>query len=231
MDHNVLREARQTKNWTQKDTARALGITQAYLSMLETGRRAVSNRLVRKFLRVFDVPAVALPLPSEVSTAYTSPGTRNFGADLGALGYPGFAYLRGKVKKNPAAVLLDALSEANLDARVTEGLPWLALTYADMDWDWLVRNAKVRDRQNRLAFAVSLATEVAESRNDNDRAHKLRQRLQSLERSRIATEDTFCHDSMTQAERRWLRERRSPIAAHWNLLTDMKGEHLAQAFP
>jgi hypothetical protein len=34
---------------------------------------------------------------------------------------------------------------------------------------------------------------------------------------------------MTQAERAWLRERRSATAAHWNLLTDMKGEHLAYA--
>jgi len=50
-----------------------------------------------------------------------------------------------------------------------------------------------------------------------------------LERARLAREDTFCHDSMTQAERAWLREHRSPAAAHWNLLTDMKGEHLAYA--
>ena len=42
-------------------------------------------------------------------------------------------------------------------------------------------------------------------------------------KSRLAPEDTFCHDSMTQAERVWLREHRSPTAAHWNLLTDMKG--------
>jgi len=35
---------------------------------------------------------------------------------------------------------------------------------------------------------------------------------------------------MTQAERAWLREQRSPSAAHWNLLTDMKGENLAYAY-
>jgi hypothetical protein len=34
---------------------------------------------------------------------------------------------------------------------------------------------------------------------------------------------------MTQTERAWLREHRSPAAAHWNLLTDMKEEHLAYA--
>jgi len=229
MDGTALREARQNKNWTQEQAARALGVTQAYLSMLEKGRRTVSESFVRKALKVFDLPPTALPLPSEASGAPAPSRKHDFTADLAALGYPGFAYLRTKVQKNPAGVLLDALNEPNLDARVAEGLPWLTLTYVDMDWDWLVRNVKVRDRQNRLGFAVSLASEVAQSKNDSERARKLRQCLQVLESARLAREDTFCHDSMTQAERKWLREHRSPLAAHWNLLTDMKGEQLAYA--
>ena len=44
MDGKTLKEARQAKNWTQKDAAQALGITQAYLSMLETAR--LSNFLI-----------------------------------------------------------------------------------------------------------------------------------------------------------------------------------------
>lgn len=231
MDGTTLREARQNKNWTQQRTARALGVTQAYLSMLEKGRRRVSESFVRKALQVLDLPPTALPLQSGASAAPVASGKHDFTADLAALGYPGFAYLRTKVQKNPAQVVLDALNEPDLDARVAEGLPWLALTYVDMDWDWLVRNAKVRDRQNRLGFAVSLASEVAASKNDSERARQLRQYLQVLERARLAREDTFCHDSMTQAERRWLRDHRSPVAAHWNLLTDMKGEHLAYASP
>ena len=231
MDGTMLREARQNKNWTQQQTARALGVTQAYLSMLEKGRRTVSESFVRKALKVLDLPPTALPLSSEDSVAPLPSRKHDFTEDLAALGYPGFAYLRTKVQKNPAGVLLDALNEPNLDARVAEGLPWLALTYADMDWDWLVRNVKIRDRQNRLGFAVSLASEVAESKNDSERARKLRQRLQVLESARLAREDTFCHDSMTQVEREWLREHRSRVAAHWNLLTDMKGEHLAYASP
>jgi transcriptional regulator with XRE-family HTH domain len=230
MDGTTLREARQNKNWTQQQTARALGVTQAYLSMLEKGSRTVSESFVRKVLKVFDLPPTALPLPSEASGASTL-SRHDFTADLGALGYPGFAYVRTKVRKNPAGVLLAALNEPNLDARVAEGLPWLTLTYVDMDWDWLVRNVKVRDRQNRLGFAVSLACEVAESKNDSERGRKLRQCLEVLESARLAREDTFCHDSMTQAERKWLREHRSTVAAHWNLLTDMKGEHLVYASP
>jgi hypothetical protein len=72
------------------------------------------------------------------------------------------------VRRNPAAVLLDALNEPDLDARVAEGLPWLALTYVDLDWDWLVRNAKLQDRQNRLGFAVSLASEVEEAKRERE---------------------------------------------------------------
>jgi transcriptional regulator with XRE-family HTH domain len=231
MDGTTLREARQNKNWTQQQTARALDVTQAYLSMLEKGRRRVSESLIRKALKVFDLPPTALPLPSEASGVPAPSRKRDFSADLAGLGYPGFAYLRTKVQKNPAGVLLDALNEPDLDARVAESLPWLTLTYVDMDWAWLVRNVKVRDRQNRLGFAVSLASEVATSKNDAERAKKLRRCLQVLESARLAREDTFCRDSMTQAERKWLREHRSPVAAHWNLLTDMKGEHLAYASP
>ncbi len=231
MDGNLLKEARWKRNWTQEQAALALHVTQAYLSMLEKGHRPVSERFVRKALRVLDLPPTAVPLRSQEPGMAMSSRKPDFSAELGALGYPGFSYLGMRRRRNPAEVLLEALNEANLDSRVAEGLPWLALTYVDMDWGWLVRNAKLRDRQNRLGFAVSLASEVAESNKDNERVKELRQCLEALERARLAREDTFCHDSVTGAERVWLREHRSLAAAHWNLLTDMKGEHLAYASP
>jgi hypothetical protein len=46
---------------------------------------------------------------------------------------------------------------------------------------------------------------------------------------RLSEEDTLCHDSMTEAERKGVREHRSAAAAHWNLLTDMRVEHLSHA--
>ena len=228
MDGKALKEARQTKNWTQKDAALALGVTQAYLSMLETGHRAVSQAIARKAFKILRLPPTALPLLRPTGGP-TPPARRDFGADLAALGYPRFAFLRTRMRRNPAGVLLDALNEPNLDARVAEGLPWLALTYVDMDWDWLARNAKVSDLQNRLGFAVSLARELAEGRSDSNMAQKLRGCLEVLERARLVREDTFCHDSMTQAERAWVRERRSPTASHWNLLTDLEVNTLAYA--
>jgi transcriptional regulator with XRE-family HTH domain len=229
MDGRALRRARQSMNRTQADAARALGVTQAYLSMLETGSRAISKSFVRRALRVLDLSPTALPLPLPAGRAATFTGKHDFGADLAALGYPEFAYLGTKVRRNPAGVLLYALNQPDLDARVVEGLPWLALTYVDMDWDWLVQNAKLEDRQNRLGFAVYLASEVAEGRGDVRRTRKLKGCLEVLDRSRLAREDTFCHDSLTQVERAWLRDHRSAVASHWNLLTDMEGKHLGYA--
>ena len=66
------------------------------------------------------------------------------------------------------------MQEANLDARVAEGVPWLVLRYVDIDRSWLTDNAKLRDLQNRLGFAVSLASGVAEMRNDSETASVLR---------------------------------------------------------
>lgn len=148
---------------------------------------------------------------------------------LTALGYPGFAHLRAKARRNPAEVLLTALNAANLDNRVTEGLPWLALAYADMDWHWVVQNAKLHDRQNRLGFVVTLASQLASESSDRQRSGRLREYLGVLERSRLVKEDTLCHDSLTEAERKWLRSNRPALAAHWNLLTDMKAENLLHA--
>lgn len=226
----MLRDARLRKKWTQQEAALNLGVTQAYLSMLEKGRRAVSDRLVRKAQKMLQLPATALPLESVREKMTTASRKLDFTAELGALGYPGFTYRRAKTRHNPADVLFSALNERDLDARVAEALPWLAFYFVDMDWDWLVRKAKLHDRQNRLGFTVSLARDVAEAKHNNRRIQELRKWVQVLEGSRLVREDTFCHDSMTDAERAWLRQNRSPLADHWNLLTDLKGEHLAYTF-
>jgi transcriptional regulator with XRE-family HTH domain len=228
----LLREARRKKKWTQRQAAVALDVTQAYLSMLEKGRRPVSEHLVGKVLKVLSLPPTAVPLGFRESGNAVSPRRRDFAAELGALGYSGFSYLRFSYRRrprNPAEVLLEALGESDLDSRVAEGLPWLVLRYADMDWNWLTDNAKLRDLQNRLGFAVSLASDAAETKNDFETVAALRSRLAVLEKARLAREDTFCHESMTLAEKAWLRQNRSAKAAHWNLLSDMRVEQLEYA--
>ena len=222
-----LREARQKKGWTQEETAEKLGVTQAYLSMLETGRRPLHYALARLAVETLHAPATVLPLSA---LAFETPlASEKLSLQLTALGYPGFAHLRARTRRNPAEVLLTALHAANLETRVTEGLPWLALAYADMDWDWVVQNAKPHDKQNRLGFVVTLASQLASKSPDSHRAGRLREYMGVLERSRLVKEDTLCQDSLTEAERKWLRANRPEEAAHWNLLTDMKAENLPHA--
>jgi hypothetical protein len=108
---------------------------------------------------------------------------------------------------------------------VVEALPWLAFHFPDLNRDWLVERAKLQDVQNRLAFVVTLASELAGAAV----ALRLRELVLALEPSRLAREDTLCHDSMTQTERRWLRGQRSQTAEHWNLLTDLTREQLPYA--
>jgi hypothetical protein len=145
---------------------------------------------------------------------------------LGSLGYPGFAYLRSSVRLNPVEVLMEALDSDDLDSRVTEALAWLPLAYPHLNWDWLTANAKLRDRQNRLGFVVELARQAAEKGGSSQLGEELATRVAKLEPSRLAKEDTLCRESMTHAERVWLREHRPKSAEHWNLLTDLTVEQL-----
>ena len=228
MEGQELKEARQAKGWTQAQAAKKLGVTQAYLSMLERGRRTLSRRLARRAVQLLDAPPTALPLADEL--AVTPSGSEKTRVDLASLGYPGFAYLRGpRARRNPAEVLLSALGESDLDSRVVEGLPWLVQQYSDMNWDWAVQTAKLNDRQNRLGFVATLAYDLTTGAGDEKRSRKLKEYVAVLDRSRLAREDTLCHDSLTQAERTWLRANRSETATHWNLLTDMHAENLPHA--
>jgi len=222
-----LREARLHKGWTQQKTAERLGVTQAYLSMLERGRRVLPYTLARRAVEALHAPPTILPLREE--TFATPVGSDRLRSELGGLGYPGFAHLRQSARRNPAEVLLSALNESDLDSRVVEGLPWLALNYSDMDWDWAVQNAKLHDRQNRLGFVATLALQLASKSPDPRHLRKLKEYVAVLDRSRLVKEDTLCHDSLTEAERTWLRVHRSEEAKHWNLLTDMKAEDLPHA--
>jgi hypothetical protein len=182
------------------------------------------------------LPPTALPLSDE--RVELRDGGNAVARELAALGYPGFAHLsRGKASgggraRNPAEVLVNALSEPELDSRVVEGLPWLAVRYAaELDWDWVVRNAKLRDLQNRAGFVLAVAHQLAASDKEGRdvrafRERKLKEYKEVLERSRLVREDTLCHESMTRAERQWLRANRPAEAAHWNLLTDMRSEDI-----
>jgi hypothetical protein len=173
-------------------------------------------------VEVFEVPATALPL-AEYQTRARDAGF--FQAILGSLGYPGFAYLGGSARQNPTELLMEAPDSDDLDSRVTEGMAWLPLAYPNLNWDWLTANAKLRDRQHRLGFVVALARRAAERDGCSQLEQELA-RVARLEPSRLAKEDTLCRESMTHAERVWLRGHRLKLAEHWNLLTDLTVEQL-----
>lgn len=229
MTGGQLRAGRERKGWNQRQAAMRLGVSQPYLSLLEGGGRRVPEMLGRKAAGVYGLSAAALPLGADLEDIRTV-DQNTLRADLAVLGYPGLSYMgTRRRKRNPAEVLLAALNSADLDSRLVEALPWLVWSYPEMDWGWLARAAKLFDLQNRLGFVTSVARRVAESRGEADKARLLSRREGELERSRLAREDTLCHDSLTEAERRWLRGHRTKEAKHWGLLTDLSTEHLSYA--
>ena len=223
MNGQMIRDARDAKGWTQAGLATRLGVSQGYVALLEQGVRRPSDALRRRLARVLQLPATSLP----VSAGRGSTDGDALATEMADLGYPGFAHLRRRrALRNPAAVLLDALASEALDSRTAEALPWLVLTFPDLDWDWLLSQAKQQDLQNRLGYVVSLARSVARLRG-LDVAQDLEAREALLERSRLVREDVFGRGSLTEAERRWLRTHRPSEAAHWNLLSDLRAEHLS----
>src|SRR5438876_636165 len=105
MDGTWLREQREQKGWTQEQAAARLGVSQTYLSLLENGRRPVSQRLARKLERKFAVPPTVLPV-----TARKAPEDgQSLVEGLAALGYPGFTHFKSGRPVNPAQLLFAAL--------------------------------------------------------------------------------------------------------------------------
>ena len=225
MGGNWLREERARKGWTQARAAAQLKVSQTYLSLLESGRRPVSKRLARKLQRQFDVPATALPVESTNVRA----DMQSLAERLAGLGYPGFTHFTPGRRTNPAQLLFTALRTHDLEPRLGEALPWIVWHYPDLDWTWLVVQAKLHDLQNRLGFVIGLARDVAKRKGQTETVASLTNVEEQLEPSRLAREDTLCRESMTQAERRWLRKHRPKHAEHWNLLTGLVLEHLAYA--
>ena len=224
-----LRAAREQRGWTQAELAERLGVSQAYVSMVEQGRRRLGAARARRVFKELSLPPTVLPVESKLRVLPEQQLERA----LVGLGYPGFAHLRQRSGEeavlNPAQLLFLALGQHHLDTRLAEALPWVILRFPDLDWEWLVAGAKAADLQNRLGFLVATARETAEKSGCHDLAARLQAPLATLERSRLAREDTLAREDLLPSQRRWLQEHRPPAARHWNLLTDMVPEHLAHA--
>lgn len=229
MNGQQLQSARKQKGWNQEQAAAKLGVSQAYLSLLEGGARRVPEKLAVKAVSIYGLSPAYLPLNRH--RVHAPQGDESgLAAELATLGYPGLSHLKSwRRKSNPAEVLLSALSKDDLDSRLIEALPWVALKFPALDWQWLTNAAKVNDLQNRLGFVTGLARSLAELRGEQESAALLARQESALERSRLMREDTLCHESLTEAERRWLRKNRSAAAKHWRLLTDLTPERLDHA--
>ena len=214
MEYEQLKRARLERGWSQEEAAARLGVSQSYLSLVESGRRS-PEPLARRLMQVYDLPPTLLPV-HEVREEVTADFLAR---ELALLGYPGFAHLRRGLRKvNPAAYLLSALSQRNLEARTAEALPWLVLRYPDMPTDFLVREARARNLQNRLGFVVTLGRQAG-------KRDELQPLEQTLRDSKLEKEDSFCKE-LNEAERRWLSEHRSEEARQWNLLSDLRPDTL-----
>jgi len=232
MRPNTLRLARKKRRWTETDAAQRLAVSQSYLAMLEGGQRRVTPPLARKFKAVYGLSPTSLPTP-DLFKPRAHVNNQEFAKALSALGFPGFAYLKTRVReRNPAEVLVEGLKQDSLEPRLVEALPWLVMNYWDMDKGWLVRNAKLNDLQNRLGFVVTLAKLVSEMSAGvkAERNRALEELEETLEESRLVREDTFLKKVNTDVEREWLRQNRSEEAKHWNLLTNWRPEHFRYAF-
>jgi len=221
--------ARKKIRLTQQAVAERLGVSQAYVALLEKGKRRIPDILARKAVTRLRMNPLALPFKEY---------TRNLSAQylaqqFASLGYPGFGSLRAAWKRNPVQVLLDALGQDNLEARLIEALPWLLTNYGNMseaNRTWLVEQARLRNLTNRLGFVVALAKEVffRKGENTSERYHSLAMLEARLRENRLDREDTLCQ-SLSPNEQQWLRETRPEEARFWHLLTDWRPEHLQYA--
>lgn len=230
MKPHELKAARLKKGLVQAQVAESLGVSQSYVNLLENGKRRLASRLAHKLVTLYDLSPEALPVSEEFVPGRTN--DQRLAESLAKLGYPGFAYMRTHVpNKNPDEVLLTALGQDRLEGRVAEALPWVVMQYGHARSNWLVEQARKFNLQNRLGFVVSLALQVAERvpGHDNTRVQSLRDLRSKLDESRLVREDVFYRPPRTDGERQWLAQNRSEEAVHWNLLTDLRPEHLQYA--
>jgi len=225
MNGETLQKARMHRGWTQAEAGSRLGVSQAYVALLEKGRRPVPIKLQRQIVRLLNLSPVLLPPVQKKPSTVTND---ELARDLSRLGYPGFAYLRGGWLRNPGEVLLDALSQAQLDSRVAEALPWLLLKYPELDSVWLLQQARLLNLTNRVGFVVDPARRVAERKGETDspRYHALTRLSEILRLSRLDVEDTLGQQSLTETERNWFRTNRPQDAHYWHLLTNWRAEFI-----
>lgn len=225
MNGEQLLQERIYRKWEQQDAAIKLKVSQPYLSLIEAGRRPVTPKLARRAIQIFKLPPTALPLESQSKSYQTKPD-RLLATQIAGLGYPKFSHLKKTRKVNPASVLISALKTIDLDSRTVEALPWLIFNFSDMDWSQVIETAKLCDAQNRLGFLLSLVYKLSVKIKDKNKKALFKGLLLALEKSRLARNDSFRRESLTETEKAWLKKNRPKNARHWRVLSNLSHDHL-----
>lgn len=158
--------------------------------------------------------------------AYKVDFTETWHTALANLGYPGFSHRRNNLHVfAPSQLVTEILSSNNVDARTLEALAWILVQFPDLDWEEIVKTAVLQGWQNRLGYMTTCASTLAVYMKQPERAADLHKKSLGLMRFLRKQEDTLCHESMTQVERRWLIVHCPPEARQWNLLTDLVPEY------
>jgi len=200
---------RKRNGLTQVAAASLLGVSQAYLSLLEKGARPLTAELRNR-------------MKTSAGMDRQASSDELFRAQLSALGYPGFAHItKARTRTRPDNLLMRVLAQPDADARVVEALPWVVATFkSQFDFGAMVRQAKLQNLQNRLGFVLQVSAVDT---------HEGRMAVRELERARLLLEDTLCWDSMPAATREWMRANRAPLAEYWNVLTRLRAEDVHNA--
>ena len=225
MNGEQLLKARLSRDWEQQEAAARLKVSQPYLSLIEAGKRPVTEQLALRAVRVFNLPPTALPVKHSPN-ASRSKIENLLASQLAGLGYPKFSHSKKTRKVNPAAVLMSALEKDALDSRTVEALPWLVFNISDMNWSQVVATAKLNDTQNRLGFLLSLAYTRIKQIGSESKKQSFKELLSILEKSRLIRDDSFWQQALTASEKAWLRKNRPRAARHWRVLSNLSADHL-----
>ena len=72
MNGQQLLNARLNRNWEQFEAAEKLKVSQPYLSLLEAGKRPITEHLARRAVQVFKLPPTVLPFDDKSQKSPTS---------------------------------------------------------------------------------------------------------------------------------------------------------------
>jgi transcriptional regulator with XRE-family HTH domain len=226
MNATELLNARQTAKLEQIDAAKKLGISQPYLSLLESGKREITEKIALRAVKMFRLPPTSIPpkFNFEDSQPVSNEILRE---DIAALGFADFAGFKKKTRhKNPADVLFQAISKDNLDSETLKALPWLIVEFYDLKWEDVVKACKLNNLQNRLGFLISLAINIAVKKGEFKKASSLSTIIAELEKSKLFREEYLCNSSPTPDEQTRFKSKRSKEAESWRIFTDLNIEDL-----